>query len=65
MDRARLIQGLIFVLVVSLAIVWVCSAGEVGEVSHVDSTSHVDGSHDVCLVASCYKPLGEISTLEL
>lgn len=70
MKRATLIQGLIIVLVVSLAFAGVYAAGESGEVSHTDSTDHADGlyisgSGDVCHVSNCYKPLSEISTLEL
>ncbi|WP_407377381.1 hypothetical protein [Methanobrevibacter sp.] len=70
MKKATLIQGLILVLVVSLAFAGVYAATEVGEVSHDDSTDHVDGlyisgSGDVCHVASCNVPLSEISTLGL
>ncbi|MEE1129393.1 MAG: hypothetical protein UHW99_05360 [Methanobrevibacter sp.] len=69
MKRARLIQGLIIVLVISLAFAGVYAA-EAGEVSHADSNNHVDGlyirgSGDVCHVSSCYKPLGEISAVGL
>ncbi|MEE0935216.1 MAG: hypothetical protein U0L42_06045 [Methanobrevibacter sp.] len=69
MKRATLIQGLIFVLVVSLAVASVY-AGEVGDVSHNDSTGGIDGlyiseSGDVCHVASCNQPLESISTLYL
>ena len=73
MKWATLIQGLIFVLVVSLAVASVY-AGEVGdvshEVSHDDSTGGIDGlyisgSGDVCHVASCNQPLENIATLHL
>lgn len=73
MKRATLIQGLIFVLVVSLAVaaVYAGEAGEVSQdVSHNDSTSGVDGlyisgSGDVCHVASCNQALENIATLHL
>lgn len=69
MNKASIITGLIFLLVVSIAIAGVY-ASEVNEISHDDSTDNADGlyisgSGDVCHVSSNYKPLSEISTLEL
>ncbi len=42
MNKAILIQGLIFVLVVSIAFAGVY-AGEAGDASHHDTTEKVDG----------------------
>lgn len=69
MNRTGLIQCLILLAVVSLAAAGVYAA-EAGEVSHADSGNngngfHISGSSDVCHVSSCYRPLNEISTLEL
>ncbi|WP_458403922.1 hypothetical protein [Methanobrevibacter sp.] len=67
MKRARLVQGLIFALVVLLAFAGVYAAGEAGEVSYADSADHagglyVSGSGDVCHVAGGYEPLSEFFT---
>lgn len=69
MDRRNLIRGLVLLLVVSLAFAGVY-ASDGAEVSHADSTDsadglHISGSADVCHVSSCFKPLDEISTVQL
>ncbi len=68
MNRAGLIQGLILLLVVSLAIAGVY-ASEAGEVSHDDATDnssglYVSGSGDVAHVSGYSDSFGEVPHIE-